>query len=231
MDDYLTKEQERELVRRGQAGDVEARNTVIQSTDRAIWQMANRLAPRNRDLATTLHAEAYATLCDKFYKFDLSYEVKFLTWAKWWIRNAMQRYLADKHHKVIRLPVHCNDSCLKTKLMPWANQARSVASLDADVSPSTSAKKREFKLSELLTDHREKPADDAATREGQIAFVRQVLDKMQQLDRQILMLRTEYTLEEIAKQTVKAGGIGLASSVEKEMLKLQEAQEAHHGAQ
>lgn len=38
-------------------------------------------------------------------------------------------------------------------------------------------------------------------------------------------------VEEIAKQTVKAGGIGLASSVEKEMLKLQEAQEAHHGAQ
>jgi len=199
-DEYLTREQERELVRRGQAGDVEARNTVIQSVDKMIWLWANRYAKRNRDLATNLHAEAYATLCDKFYKFDLSFECKFLTWAKWWIRNAMQRYLADEHHKGIRLPVHYNDPCLKTKLMPWANQARRVASLDADVSPSTSVKKREFKLSELLTDHREKPADDAATREGQIAFVRQVLDKLQPRDRQILMLRTEYTLEEIAKQ-------------------------------
>lgn len=47
-------------------------------------------------------------------KFDTSKKVKFITYASYWIRQAMSRYI-DQHTKLLRLPQHHIDQLRKTK--------------------------------------------------------------------------------------------------------------------
>jgi RNA polymerase primary sigma factor len=100
----LTARQEVELARRIERGDADARHSLINSNLRLVVSIAKRY--RGHDLALLdLIQEGVLGLMRAVDKFDWRRGFKFSTYATWWIRQAVQRGVAN-HSRTIRLPVH-----------------------------------------------------------------------------------------------------------------------------
>jgi RNA polymerase sigma factor (sigma-70 family) len=91
----LTREEERELLRMALNGDIKARNKIVEHNLRLVAYVAKSYA-RNEDTFMELYTEGYTVLFHAIDRFDLSKETKFSTYATWWIRQAMSKYLRNR---------------------------------------------------------------------------------------------------------------------------------------
>jgi len=102
----LTSDEEKELAKKIEKGDVEARNKLIQSNLRLVVSIAKRYIGRSPNLTLLdLIQEGNIGLARAVDKFDYRRGFKFSTYATWWIRQAITRALADQS-RTIRIPVH-----------------------------------------------------------------------------------------------------------------------------
>ncbi len=102
----LTQDQEKELAKRVEAGDPEARRKFIQANLRLVVSIAKRYVNRSPNLSILdLVQEGNIGLSRAVTKFDYRRGFKFSTYATWWIRQAITRALADQS-RTIRIPVH-----------------------------------------------------------------------------------------------------------------------------
>ena len=100
----LTAEEEVELAKRIERGDDEAKDRMINSNLRLVVSIAKRY--QGHDLALLdLIQEGIIGLIRAVEKFDWRRGFKFSTYATWWIRQAVQRGVANKA-RTIRIPVH-----------------------------------------------------------------------------------------------------------------------------
>ncbi|WP_395940851.1 SigF/SigG family RNA polymerase sporulation sigma factor [Bacillus sp. FJAT-22090] len=90
----LTQEKMRELIALSQAGDKLARQQMIEGNTRLVWSIVQRFASRGADLED-LYQIGCIGLMKSVDKFDLSYEVKFSTYAVPMIIGEIQRFLRD----------------------------------------------------------------------------------------------------------------------------------------
>ncbi len=109
----LKSEDERELAKRIEKGDEEARRQFIKANLRLVVSIAKRYVNRSPNLSILdLIQEGNIGLSRAVDKFDYRRGYKFSTYAHWWIRQAITRALADQS-RTIRIPVHMVETISK----------------------------------------------------------------------------------------------------------------------
>jgi RNA polymerase primary sigma factor len=109
----LTKDEERDLAKRAEKGDEEARQRLMKANLRLVVSIAKRYVNRTPHLSILdLVQEGNIGLSRAVEKFDYRRGFKFSTYATWWIRQAITRALADQS-RTVRIPVHMVETISK----------------------------------------------------------------------------------------------------------------------
>jgi RNA polymerase primary sigma factor len=100
----LTAAEEVELAKRIERGDGQAKDRMINSNLRLVVSIAKKYQGHGLSLLDLIQ-EGIIGLIRAVEKFDWRRGYKFSTYASWWIRQAVQRGVANKS-RTIRIPVH-----------------------------------------------------------------------------------------------------------------------------
>jgi RNA polymerase primary sigma factor len=148
----LTPTEERELARRKDLGDEEAKQRLIESNLRLVMSLTRHYTKADVPLLDLIQ-EGNLGLIRAVERFDYRLGFRLSTYATWWIRQAITRALADQG-RTIRLPVHVADQVRRVlrarrQLAQKLNRDPSVEEIatEAGFTPT-----RVGELFELMTD-------------------------------------------------------------------------------
>jgi len=139
-DHLLTAEEEKSLSRRIMSGDRSAREMLINSNLRLVVKIAKGYPSQEMELIDLIQ-EGNLGLIKAAEKYDFTRNVRFSTYASFWIKQSITRALVNKS-KMIRLPHRKEEKLRKIK------KASQRLSKTSGCTPDTSVLSRETKLDE-----------------------------------------------------------------------------------
>jgi RNA polymerase primary sigma factor len=225
----LTREEEVALFKRIRKGDAAARQHMIQANLRLVVKIAMDFKDFGLPLLDLI-SEGNVGLIKAVDRFDPNKGGKLSTYAGWWIRQSVQRALANQS-KTIRLPVHLiakiskmrrtartlaeglgreptNEELARELVLPVHKVAhlRSVsvqpASLDAPVGDEADSSS----LGEIVRDENAVNPSDRLREKNASEDLKLVVDSLDQREAEIIKLRfglegrTEMTLQEVGER-------------------------------
>jgi RNA polymerase primary sigma factor len=141
----LTHQEEIDLSRRTKKGDRAARKRLIEKNLRLVVSIAKKSRGHGLPFEDLIQ-EGNIGLMKAVGKFDPDRGYRFSTYATWWIRQAVQRAVADKG-RTIRVPVHMGEKIRK--------MARTYNELSAELERGASDEEVAGRLEWNLEDVRE----------------------------------------------------------------------------
>jgi RNA polymerase primary sigma factor len=100
----ITREQEVELARRIRDDDQEALDTLVRSNLRFVVSVAKKYQNQGVSLSDLIN-EGNLGLIRAAHKFDETKGIKFISYAVWWIRQAILQALAEQS-RIVRVPLN-----------------------------------------------------------------------------------------------------------------------------
>ena len=140
----LTKAKERRLLKKCKKGNLKAKNEILESNLRFVFDIARHYTGRGVPISELI-SDGNMGLLRAIEKFDESKDVKFISYAVWWIRQAMLESIKKKNaiNFVEIEPNTDNDTSMDKKLI---EDDEDDVSFNNDFSNENDEKEMEIKI-------------------------------------------------------------------------------------
>ncbi len=91
----MTKEAERSLIVKAKDGDLEAQNKILKANLRFVFDTAKKYRCSGVSIEDLI-SEGNIGMIKAIKKINLSYDIKFFSYAVWWIRQSMQAFVKKR---------------------------------------------------------------------------------------------------------------------------------------
>lgn len=214
----LTQAKMRELIERAQAGDEAARVEMVVGNTRLVWSIVQRFSSRGVELDDLFQIGCIGLL-KSVDKFDLSYDVKFSTYAVPMIIGEIQRYLRDDGMIKVSRSIrelnfkirHASDQFMKTnERQPTIQELADMLDVTFDdVLLAVDAMRDPASLHDQMFDHEgdsltlmDQLKDDKSEQPFEYVSLKSLIHKLAPRERAIIYLRyyADLTQTEIAEK-------------------------------